>query len=213
MTSLRQSGTLLDGPEALAEDAPELPRARGRPRSPEADEAILKAAWGLLSEGRYDRMTFEAVADRAGCSRPTIYRRFRNKVEMVRALVEPMTEAMEPAVRPDGSPRDTLASYLVEFAAYLTDGGGNAIMALWQARREDPEMSAMLDDIYAQGRRPYVQMLAQLSKRRAPEDAYVVLVDAMLGAVMFRCVHCLKPIALNELELLVDQAMAAAIRI
>ena len=199
--------------EALTENAAGPPRARGRPRSPEADEAILKAAWELLTEGRYDRMTFEAIADRAGCSRPTIYRRFRNKVELVRALVEPLTGAMEPVVRADGGPRNSLLSYLEEFAGYLTEGGGNAIMALWQARREDEEMSAMLDDIYVQGRRPYVQMLAQLSERRAADDAYVVLVDAMLGAVMFRCVHRLKPISRPELEVLVDQAMAAAMKI
>ncbi len=197
--------------EEPADPAPAAPRARGRPRSLEADEAILRAAWELLSEGRYDRLTFEAVADRAGCSRPTLYRRFRNKVELVRRLVEPLTVAAEPSVRADADPRAALIAYLEEFATYVTDGFGNAIMALWQARREDPEMSAMLDDIYAEGRQPYVRVLAQISSRRAPDDAYVVLVDAMLGAVMFRCVHCLKPIFRHELELLVDQAMHAAI--
>jgi len=196
--------------EEPAEASAGVARARGRPRSTEADEAILKAAWELLTEGRYDRMTFEAVADRAGCSRPTIYRRFRNKVELVRAVVEPMTEAIDPVVPADGGPRNTLLMNLEAFVGYLTNGGGNAIMALWQARREDEEMSAMLDDIYRQGRRPYIEILAQFSPRRASVDTYVVLVDAMLGAVIFRCVHCLKSIDRSELELLVDQAVRAA---
>lgn len=186
------------------------PRPRGRPRSAEADEAILKAAWAVLSEGHYDRLTFEAVADRAGCSRPTLYRRFRNKVELVRALVEPYTHAPEPLMREDASPREALLAYLNDWMDYLGAGGGASIMALWQARREDPEMSAMLDEIYDQGRKPYVAALRRLSARPAPDAAYRPLVDAMLGAVIFRTVHCLKAMDPAELELLVDQAIRSA---
>src|ERR1700761_8186803 len=97
MTSLRRSGEVMS--VLLDEDADDeqySPRGRGRPRSTEVDEAILRAAWELLSEGRYDRVTFEAIADRAGCSRPTVYRRFRNKVDLVRALVDPFRESMQP---------------------------------------------------------------------------------------------------------------------
>jgi AcrR family transcriptional regulator len=191
-------------------DAPSRPR--GRPRSAEMDEAILKATWELLAEGRYDRLTFEAVADRAGCTRPTVYRRFRNKVDLVKALVDPYRKSMEPVIREGDDPRATLLSYLEDFAGYLSAGGGAAIMALWQARLEDAEMSAMLDQIYEVGRRPYVAVLKQVSGSKAPDADYVVLVDAMLGAILFRCVHCLKSISKVELKMLVDQALAAAQR-
>jgi AcrR family transcriptional regulator len=49
---------------------------RGRPRDPRRREAILHAAIALVAEVGYDRMTVEALAHRAGVSKPTIYRRW-----------------------------------------------------------------------------------------------------------------------------------------
>jgi AcrR family transcriptional regulator len=58
--------------------------ARGRPRDPRRREAILEAAAMLLVEVGYDRMTVDALAARAGVSKPTIYRRWpAGKVEIV----------------------------------------------------------------------------------------------------------------------------------
>src|SRR3954463_10514303 len=54
---------------------PETP-VRGRPRDPRRREAILRAAIMLVAEVGYDRMTVEALAARAGVSKPTIYRRW-----------------------------------------------------------------------------------------------------------------------------------------
>jgi hypothetical protein len=101
-------------------------------------------------------------------------------------------------------------AYLEAWAAYLGQGFGAVIMALWQARREDGEMSAMLDEIYERGRRPYVEVLKRCSKTPMPDADHVILVDAMLGAVMFRCVHCMGAISRPELQILVDQAISAA---
>jgi AcrR family transcriptional regulator len=51
------------------------PAPRGRPRDPRRDEAIYGAAIALVAEVGFDGMTLEAVATRAGVSKPTIYRR------------------------------------------------------------------------------------------------------------------------------------------
>src|SRR6185295_10744759 len=47
---------------------------RGRPRSPEAKKAILRAARALLAEGGPAAVTMEGVAARAGVGKPTVYR-------------------------------------------------------------------------------------------------------------------------------------------
>src|SRR3954462_15592025 len=49
---------------------------RGRPRDPRRREAILGAAIAFVAEVGYDRMTVDALAARAGVSKPTIYRRW-----------------------------------------------------------------------------------------------------------------------------------------
>ena len=50
-----------------------LPRAPAGPAPPRGDPA---AAIALVAEVGYDRMTVEALAARAGVSKPTIYRRW-----------------------------------------------------------------------------------------------------------------------------------------
>ena len=55
----------------------------GRPRDPRRDEAIRDAALTLLSEIGYERMTVDAIAAAAGVSKPTLYRRWPGKQELV----------------------------------------------------------------------------------------------------------------------------------
>ncbi|MEV0612237.1 helix-turn-helix domain-containing protein [Nonomuraea sp. NPDC050404] len=62
-------------------------RPPGRPRSQEADLAILAAALDLLIEQGAAQTSIEQVARRAGVTRATVYRRFADKTALlVRAL-------------------------------------------------------------------------------------------------------------------------------
>ncbi|CDR13158.1 TetR/AcrR family transcriptional regulator [Streptomyces iranensis] len=61
-------------------------RRPGRPRL-DADEQILSAALALLAEEGFQRLTIAAVADRAGVSKPAIYRRWSGKAEVVAAAI------------------------------------------------------------------------------------------------------------------------------
>jgi AcrR family transcriptional regulator len=80
-----------DQARAGAEVAPA--RGRGRPRSPEAHQAILSATLTLLDEVGYPALTIEAVAARAGVGKTTIYRRWPSKLELV---VEAVAEMRPP---------------------------------------------------------------------------------------------------------------------
>lgn len=60
---------------------------RGRPRSTEANDAILTAAIALVREVGYDDVTVEAIADRAGVGKATIYRRWPSKEPIVTAAI------------------------------------------------------------------------------------------------------------------------------
>jgi AcrR family transcriptional regulator len=59
------------------------PRRRGRPRSQQADKAILAAALDLFAERGPDALGIEQVAARAGVGKATIYRRWRGKEDML----------------------------------------------------------------------------------------------------------------------------------
>jgi AcrR family transcriptional regulator len=77
---------------------------------PEADRLILEAAKRLLRELGYDRLTMDAVASRAGVARTTVYRRYRDKAELVSAAIDTLRD---PAKRPNtGDARRDLIAHL-----------------------------------------------------------------------------------------------------
>lgn len=65
----------------------EGPRPRGRPRAADVDERILAAAWRLMSQVGYARMSMDAVAAEAGVTKPTIYLRYPSKEQLATAAV------------------------------------------------------------------------------------------------------------------------------
>ena len=52
---------------------------RGRPRDPTVDEAVIDATLAELAAHGFDGMTIDAIAARAGVSKPSIYRRWVDK--------------------------------------------------------------------------------------------------------------------------------------
>jgi AcrR family transcriptional regulator len=59
------------------------PRRPGRPRSQQADQAILSSALDLFAEVGPDALCIEQVAARAGVGKATIYRRWPGKEDML----------------------------------------------------------------------------------------------------------------------------------
>ncbi|GAB2924388.1 TetR/AcrR family transcriptional regulator [Nonomuraea fastidiosa] len=76
------------------------PRARtaGRPRSQEADLAILSAALDLLIEQGAQQTSIEQVARRAGVTRATVYRRFADKTALLVRTLEWADHDHDPAL-------------------------------------------------------------------------------------------------------------------
>jgi len=64
-------------------------RGRGRPRREGADEEILAVAREMLREIGYRDLTVDAVAERAGVAKTTVYRRWPSKSALVASLIEP----------------------------------------------------------------------------------------------------------------------------
>ena len=58
------------------------PRRPGRRRDDSKDDVILEAARELIAERGYEGMTMDAVAERAGTGKATVYRRWPSKVEL-----------------------------------------------------------------------------------------------------------------------------------
>jgi AcrR family transcriptional regulator len=66
-----------------------------RPLDPTIDRAITEATLTLLQQRGFARMSMEAVASVAGVGKPAIYRRFRDKAELVATVIEGQLPHME----------------------------------------------------------------------------------------------------------------------
>jgi AcrR family transcriptional regulator len=111
-----------------------------RQLDPAATRALLAAALRLLAERGFARLTMEAVAAEAGVGKPAIYRRFRDKAELVAAA---LGTALPPMAAPDhGDTRRELRE-LVE-RALPTDGVGFVSLAgqLLAEHERHPELIA-----------------------------------------------------------------------
>jgi AcrR family transcriptional regulator len=83
-----------------------------RRRGVELENALLDATWQEIVDRGYAAMTIESVAERAGTSRPVIYRRWPTKADLVRATLE-RTMTRDPMELPDtGSLRGDLIAVM-----------------------------------------------------------------------------------------------------
>src|SRR6201987_4445266 len=84
-------------------------RRPGRPRSEQAEQAIIEATLDLFAEQGFEGVCVEAVAARAGVGKATIYRRWPNKEELLLAALSSMKS---PFPEPTGHVRDDLVAQL-----------------------------------------------------------------------------------------------------
>lgn len=90
-----------------------MTRNPGRPRSERSRLAILAATRELLREHGYERMTVEAIAERAGAGKQTIYRGWGSKAGVVADAVVSGVLPLSTAPLPrKGSLRDDLIGWL-----------------------------------------------------------------------------------------------------
>ncbi len=61
----------------------------GRPRDAQIDDAVLRATIDLLERDGYLQLTIANIAERAGTSKPAIYRRWPTKAHLVHEAVFP----------------------------------------------------------------------------------------------------------------------------
>ena len=138
--------------------------ARGRPRSPEADKAILQAAIDVLHSEGYARMSMESVAEAAGVGKTTVYRRYKDKDDLVTAALERMTPVPEP---PDsGDTRADLLVLLQRFQRSKEKVEDLRLMGtLWSEEERNPELMRLFRDRVIRPRRQ--TMLDTLSGGRS----------------------------------------------
>jgi AcrR family transcriptional regulator len=133
-----------------------LPKT-GRPRDPDADRRILEATLQLVSERGYESLRVTDIADRAGVSKATMYRRWSSKAHLAVAAVRSLPNSSEIDT---GDLRKDLGSIVEEFAKmFVTTPLSSVLPALVVEASRDPELALALEPLRDERTRPIIVAL------------------------------------------------------
>jgi AcrR family transcriptional regulator len=113
-------------------------RGRGRPRDPETDTKIIRAASELLLLRGFDKTTVDEVAARAGVGKATVYRRWPSKDDLAVAAMESLYSDEFPESDTGSIAGDLEASYRAVIAFVNTPTGqGFLRMSITESIRDE----------------------------------------------------------------------------
>lgn len=145
----------------------------GRPRDPQVQDAILRAAHDLLADEGYARMTIGKVAAGAGVGKPTVYRRWPDKhalaTEALRYAFERRQTEVGALDLACASAREVVTHAVQRLFGRSDDGSGVRIVAKVMA--EADQNPALLDTLRTEALQPrrelFIRTLRELQSRGA----------------------------------------------
>lgn len=156
---------------AAADKATTLRRSRGRPRSVDCDQAILDAALAALCDEGYGAMSVEGVAARAGVGKATVYRRWRNKAQI---LVEALRRhaCCDVPLVDTGDVRADLLVMLRAVQRSMKGVDGRIMAAFVAERSRHPELNEEFERAFVADRRRHVRKILVAAVRRGDLPAH-----------------------------------------
>jgi AcrR family transcriptional regulator len=184
---------------------------RGRPRSQEADRAILAAAAVLLAEGGFAALSIEEVAARSGVAKTTIYRRWTSRGTL--ALDAFLADFQNQQLPPDtGTLRgDLLAALRAWIRAVTRTSAGPILAGLIAESQRDPELGiAWRERVVERLRAQHKMMLNRAVERGEipPDTDHEVVLDLLFGAAYHRLLHGHRPLTDSFARHVVDVIVA-----
>ena len=178
----------------------------GRKRSDEVHQNILQATIRQLSQGSYQSLRLEHVAEEAGVGKATIYRWWKSKGALV---VEALVRSLKPGAAPNtGSPIDDIKKTIdATVRNYSNNLTGVTVPALAADLVNDPDLrEAFLTDFLGP-RRDVARMSLEraMSAGLLPENLDTeLLMDMWAGAVFYRTLFGTQPLNKNFTQQILD---------
>lgn len=167
---------------------PDPAPARGLdPRVERSRMIIRQAAMDELGEVGYGAFTIESVAARAGVGKSTIYRHWRDKVDLIADAFETAHEHRVPDLS-GGSAAERITALIRHVAEIAMDSTfSRSIPALIEGARRDPRLREFQADYSAKRRQELTALIAdgiQAGEFPASTDPEIAA-QALLGAVFY----------------------------
>jgi AcrR family transcriptional regulator len=191
---LSRSILYLTGEVPTLEDLDESLRGRGRPRDEDARARILQASLEALEDLGYPGLTCDAIAERAGASKSTIYRWWPHKeAVMLEALRESV--AQELPFPDSGSLQSDIRIQLHNFVKLLAGSRGRVFRGIIAAAQADPKVAAAFMSIWVRPRRDFAILGMKRYAQELPASVnFETVMDAIYGPLYYRLLISREPL-------------------
>ena len=188
------------------------PPARGRPRDPRTRAAILAAARALLERGGLTAVTIEAIAQKAGVSRPTIYRYWSNAPAVAMAAFLDSSGAPD-AAKSGRTPLAALRAQLHAVADAFAAPTGRSVAAMVAAAQSETELAKAFRHEFIARNRDATRLLLErciADEHLAPPADMELTLDLIFGPLFYRLLMGHAPITRGFADRLIDTVIPAS---
>ncbi len=195
----------------MPRQSPSPPPTRGRPRDPRTRAAILAAARTLLERGGLTAVTIEAIAQKAGVSRPTIYRYWTNAPAVAMAAFLDTTGAPA-AAKAARTPLAALRAQLYAVADAFTAPAGRSVAAMVAAAQSETEHAKAFRNEFIARNRDATRLLLErciADRLVAPPADMDLVLDLIFGPLFYRLLMGHAPITRGFVDRLIDTVIPA----
>ena len=187
---------------------------RGRPRSPETREKILKAAYEMLNEVGFMDLTIEGVAARSGVGKPTIYRRWKTKSALA---MDAFLEIVTPEIAfPDtGTAKEDFREQMQKIIRLMNSSRGEVLANVIGCGQADEELIAAFRENWLTPRREDAKRIFQrgVEREELREDIDAeVAIDALYSPLFYRLLLKHQPLTEKFVNDLVNLVMDGLVK-
>src|ERR1700722_7787672 len=184
---------------------------RGRPRSERAHQAILDAANELLEERGFVDLTIDEGAQRAGGSKPTIYRRWPTKGTLVFEAFSADFLGRQPLPGTGSFRGDLLAALRAWIKVVKGTVTGRTLASLIAEVQRDPELAEVWRERFIGPVRAQHRVMVERAMDRgegSDDVAPDVVLDLLYGAAYHRLLQSHLPLTDRFAQAVVDTLLA-----
>ena len=157
-------------------------RRRDDPRMARTRARALAATLELAAESGLHACTFDAVSERSGIARSTLYRHWSNQTELVMEALQSQEHDVEYVAHDTGSLRDDMLIHMLRLGRELENSTWGAMVPqVIAAASTDPDMS----DILRKGSEYYLRIVAEVIERAKERGEVATDIDSTHVALLF----------------------------
>lgn len=181
--------------------------AREDPRIARTRSVVLGAAADLLAERGYAAFTMDALVERTGVSKTTMYKHWPSRADLIAATVREVTA--EPAIPDTGNVRDDLIALALDSVDAYRGARWPVLASITEAAGHDPQLRDALRSV-AGARFAALRIVMERGSQRGQLRAGLAVdtaISVLVGAIFLRLRTADLPQVRNEIPAIIDTVL------